>query len=194
MTIHLLRAVQLLCVSIVCTACLSEIKLPVEESEKLMLLRAGDLAPYGYELEGIERYESFTKTRLSDGSYELEYEFETPDSEEEHPLFLYVIVTVEKNDLDAVLSHGAERFGAMHGLRKGGIKEREVKNFYRYGDVSSFHVLEMDGQPVGNLFSARKGRRIYTLMITGMSFDDPQVWRELLQARLRQFSTYSPAS
>lgn len=167
--------------------------LPVEEQEKAMLLRAGDLVRYGYGLAATEKYESFTKTRLFDGSYEIEYEFETPESETENALYLYVQVTVERQASNTLLTQGAERLGVRYGLRKGGVKEREIKDFYRYGDASAFYILEKDGEPIGNLFTVREGGKLYTLLLSGFYFDDPQVWGKVLGPKLSQFSRYQPS-
>jgi hypothetical protein len=166
--------------------------LPVEAQEKTLVLRAGDLVPFGYGLEQTEQFETFSKTRFFDGSKEIIYEFETPDSEEENPLYLSVTMTFEKKSSDALVSHGAEKTGATAGLRIAGIKSREIENFYEYGDSSAFYVLEMDGRPVGNLFSVRDGKKIYLVIMTGMYFDDAATWKELVEDKLKKFSAYEP--
>ncbi len=166
--------------------------LPVEANEKTLVLRAGDLVPYGYGLEETGQFEKFSKTRYFDGSQEITYEFETPETEEDDPLYLNVTMTFEKKTSDALVSHGAEKTGASAGLRIAGIKSREIENFYDYGDSSEFYVLEMEGRPVGNMFSVRDGKKIYLVIMTGMYFDDAAVWKELVEDKLKKFSGYEP--
>lgn len=166
--------------------------LPVEPAEKTLVLRAGDLVAFGYGLEETEPYETFSKTRYFDGSHEITYEFETPETEDEHVLYLNVTMTFEKKTSDALVSHGAEKTGITAGLRVAGIKSREIEGFYKYGDSSTFYVLEKDGTPVGNVFSARDGKKIYLVVLTGMYFDDPAEWRALVEEKLRKFSAYTP--
>jgi len=169
-----------------------ESNLPVDAHEKSMALRAADLAPYGYGLPATEKYETFEKTRFFDGSQEVRYEFESPESEQEHVLYLNVTMTIEKSYSDAMVSQGAERIGMTYGLKSSGITQREIKDFYKYGDSSSFYVLEKNGKPIGNLYSMRDGKRIYTLVMSGYYFEEPATWKELVEEKLKKFSAYKP--
>jgi hypothetical protein len=166
--------------------------LPVGAAEKAVVLRAGDLIPYGYGLEKTEQYEKFTHIRYFDGSHELTYEYETPESEKEHALYMNVSVSVEKSTADAWSSKGTEEVAMTFGLKANGVEQREIKDFYKYGDTSSFYILEKDGNPIGNLFTVRDGKRVYVLVLSGMYFKDAAAWKELMEERLRKFSAYEP--
>lgn len=166
--------------------------LPVGAADKDVVLRAADLIPYGYGLEKTERYETFERIRYFDGSHELTYEFQTPDSEEENALYINVVVSVETSTADALTSHGAQKVGLGIGLKANGVEQREIENFYRYGDSSSFAVLEKNGHPIGNVFTARDGKRVFVLTLSGMYFDDAATFKELIEGRLRKFSAYQP--
>jgi hypothetical protein len=167
--------------------------LPVEAHEKTLVLRASDLVPFGYGLEETEQFETFSKTRFFDGSREIIYEFQTPESEADNPLYMNVTLTFEKKQSDALVSHGVERTAAAAGMRIAGIKPRKIDDFYAYGDSSAFYVLEMDGKPVGNMFSARDGKKVCLIILSGFYFDDPGAWKELVEEKLRRFSAYEPA-
>ena len=117
---------------------------------------------------------------------------QTPDSEEEHVLYLNVTITFEKNTSDARVSQGAEKVGMKYGLKAAGIEARELKDFYRFGDTSEFYLLEKDGNPVGNLFFARQGKRIYTLVMSGMYFNDAATWKDLIEEKLTRFAAHAP--
>ena len=169
-----------------------ERNLPVEATEKEMVLRAGDLVDYGYGMEKTEQFEKFGKTRFFDGSSEISYEFETPDSEEDHALYVNVTITFEKNTSDAWVSQGAEKVGMKYGLKAAGIEAREIKDFYKFGDTSEFYLLEKDGNPIGNMFFARQGKRIYTLVMSGMYFNDAATWKELIEGKLTRFAAHAP--
>src|SRR5512134_1965142 len=101
--------------AILLSACESGV--PVEEREKVLLLRAADLVPFGYGLSDTQKYETFNKTRYFDGSMDIVYEHETPDSEDENPLYLNVTVTFERKAADAVVSVGAERMALKYALK-----------------------------------------------------------------------------
>ena len=169
-----------------------ERKLPFQEADKALLLRAQELRDYGYEFNSTEKFESFTRTKAIDGSYEIEYEFQTPEGERENPLFLYVLVVVGKQKVDAQISQGAEKLVLLYGLKAEGITEEEIPNFYRYGDSSSFYLLKKEGNPVGNYFTVREGAKTYSIIISGFYFDDPEVWKEIMEPKLKHFSVYKP--
>lgn len=170
-----------------------ERKLTVQESDKTLFLRAQDLIDYGYGFQGVEKYESFTKAKVIDGSYDVEYEFETPEGERDNPLLLYVLVSVGKKKSDAQLSQGGEKIAVLYTLKAQGIEREEIPNFYRYGDSSAFYLLKKAGKPIGNYFTVREGSKTYTLILSGMYFDDPEVWKEIMEPKLKQFSVYKPA-
>lgn len=167
--------------------------LPISAADKDVVLRAADLIPYGYGLEKTEKYETFERIRYFDGSHELTYEYQTPDSEEENALYISVIVSVERSTSDALTTHGAQKVGLTIGLKSNGIEAREVKDFFAYGDSSTFSILEKDGHPIGNVFTTRDGKRVFVLTLSGMYFDDPETFKELIEGRLKKFSAYQPS-
>lgn len=169
-----------------------ERKLTVQERDKTLFLRAQDLVKYGYGFEGIEKYESFSKTKGINGSYDIEYEFKTPEGERNHPLFLYVLVTVDTKESDAIISEGATKIALLARLNTKGISEQKITDFYRRGDSSAFYVLKKGEKPIGNYFTMREGRKVYAMILTGMYFDDAEVWKELIDTKVAQLSAYSP--
>lgn len=54
------------------------------------------------------------------------------------------------------------------------------------------NILKKGGKPVGNYFTVREANKTYTLILTGMYFDDAQLWKELIEAKLKEFSVYRP--
>lgn len=191
MTTRLILLTLLVSLSVCIQGC--ERKLTVYETDKPFFLRARDLVDYGYGFQEIEKYETFSKAKAIDGSYDIEYEFETPDAEKDNRLFLYVLVTVGTKKSAAQLAQGTEKIAVLYSLKAEGIEEEEIPNFYRYGDSSAFYLLKKKGKPIGNYFTAREASRTYTVILSGMYFDDPQVWKELMEPKLKQFSVYKPA-
>jgi hypothetical protein len=167
--------------------------LPVDAADKAMLLRAADLAEFGYGLADTERFETFDKTRYFDGSFDITYEFETPDSEEDNPMYLNVTATFEKNPADALVSYGAMKTSMKFGLKANGIEARELPNAFKYGDSSELNILEKDGNPIGNLYAVRKGARVYTIVMSGLYFDDAEVWKDVVDEKLEKFAAHKPS-
>jgi len=141
----------------------------------------------------LKSMKSFTKAKVIDGSYDVEYEFETPDAEQKDPLFLYVLVSVGKKKSDAQIAQGGEKLALLYTLKAKGIEDEEIPNFYSYGDASYFYLLKKEGKPIGNYFTVREGSKTYTVVLSGMYFDDPEVWKEIMEPKLKQFSAYKPA-
>lgn len=157
--------------------------------DKAMIVRAADLKDFGWEYGDPAPHEKFTKDVAWDGSYRIDYEFETPESEVEHPLYLAVFVTVERMASNAILAQQAERIGLNIGLGGSDLTAREIEGFY---PGARFEILESGGRPVGNVFSLRKDRKVYTLLLSGFYFDDPDEWRALVDDKLRRFTAESP--
>jgi len=166
--------------------------LPISAADREVVLRAADLIPYGYGLEQTGRYETFKRIRYFDGSHELTYEYQTPESEKDNALYLNVTVSVENSASDALTSHGAEEIGLTIGLKANGVEAREIEDFYAYGDTSKFSLLENDGKPIGNIFTTRKGRRVFVMVLSGMYFEDAATFKELIEGRLEKFAAYDP--
>jgi hypothetical protein len=164
---------------------------PLSEADKNLFLRAADLASYGYQYKNADSYETFSKTRQFDGSYQLTYEFQTPDGER-RPLFIYATVSVARNASDAALAEGAEKIGMLIGLRANGVEEREVR-LPPADERSRLRVLVKGGKPIGNVFTARDGRKTYMLVLSGVYFEDAEDWNKLVEPKLQQLAGYSPA-
>jgi hypothetical protein len=183
---------MLVAISFLALAAACQRGLPVEEVDKDLMLRAADLVPFGYGLTDTQRFETFDKSRYFDGSREITYEYETPVSETDHALYLNVTVNLERRGADAVVSYGALKTAMKLGLKANGIEAEERTNFYTYGDASEFYVLENDGEPIGNLFAVRQGNRVYMLVLSGMYFDEAEVWKKVIEKKLQKFSAYDP--
>lgn len=163
----------------------------LSDADKRLFLRAADLAHYGFLYENADSYETFSKTRQLDGAYQLTYEFQTPEGER-RPLYIYASVSVARNLSDARLSEGAEKVGLLIGLRAAGAEEREVR-MQPGDDRSSLRLLVKGGKPLGNVFTARDGRKTYFLVLAGLYFEDAEDWKKLVEPKLLQLAGYSPA-
>lgn len=165
----------------------------MSEAEKGLMLRAQDFAPYGFELGDASKHESFNKTVYFDESYELEYEFKTPDGPGLDPLYLSVSVTFEQSVADARVAQGATKLGLSAGTYFEGMKLEEKKDFFKYGDESSYYVLlSKEGAPGGSYFVTREGSKVYSLLVAGVVFDDAAEWGALVTPKLQKFSAHGP--
>ena len=163
-------------------------QMAVSEAERALVLRAEDFAPFGVEVADAAAHEKFEKTVYFDGAADIDYEYDPPGGE----MYLSVTVTFEKDEGQARFSKGLENTGLKIGAGLGGLKMEEQKEFFRYGDDSSFYVLTKDGRPVGNYFVTRVGAKVYSAAVVGVYFSDPEEWAALVTPKLQQFSAHRP--
>jgi hypothetical protein len=152
-----------------------------------------DLDEFGVRYRGAEAHEKFSKRKYFDGAHELNYEFKTPESGEERPLFIFGSISLQQKTSDAMISEGAEKIGLLIGFKKEGVEEREVAGAQRFGDSSTFTVLVKDEPPIGNVFTVRDGKKTYMLVVAGVFFKDPEASSRLIGPKLKRLAAYSPA-
>jgi len=150
---------------------------PLSDVDKSLFLRPADLVRYGFQYD-------------DPGSYELKYEFK-PDKSEQRRVFIYVSVSVAQNESDAALNESAEAVGMIIGLKASGVEERELR-MKSGNDQSKLRLLVKGDKPLGNIFTARDGRKTYFLVMTGLYFDDAEDWKKLVAPKLEHFAGYSP--
>lgn len=114
-------------------------KLEVSEKDKQLFVRPNDFSSFGFNFKNLQNNEKIEKSKLFDGSYQIDYEVESPENEQNNPLALIQTVTIETKNSDATISKGADETGFAIGLKIGGIEREEVPDFYKYGDSSSFY-------------------------------------------------------
>jgi hypothetical protein len=188
--IHLER--QLAAVLLACgvAACGSE--QPVSEEDKSIFLRAEDFARLGYRYENLEAHETFSKARHFDGSHKLTYRFDSPEGEAERPLHIYITVSIERREADAMLAQKAQRAGLLVGFKSEGAEERELSGTLPYGAETRLALLVKDDSPIGNTFTFRDKEKTYLLVVSGLYFDDPELFTAMIAPKVRRFGAYSP--
>lgn len=127
----------------------------------------------------------------TDASVEISYEYD--GSETATPIYLTSTVSQAMSSRDAE----NEYFGYTAGMKVGaavsgvGLKETPRDDLLKWGDESRSTLLTSDGQPAGNYFIARKGSRIFILMVSGIYFDEPEAFQALVKPRLDRMAASS---
>ena len=166
---------------------------PLQDSDRELLVTAEDLAEYGVAIdrEGSTTHER--RIRYWDGTYELEYSFETADGSAE-PLYLDTTASFERHTGEARSTFIVLRTSLKIGLSVGGVEAVEDPDFFPFGDDRYFAFLEYEGSRVGNVLVARVGKATYSLVLSGVFFDDAELWTELVQPKLEALGHYDPAA
>ena len=160
----------------------------VTPAEKEMFVRGGEFKDLGVEVSQPERYEKFSKTKYFDGSFDIDYEFDVPEGE--NLMYIAETITIERKKSDAKLGQIAEDSGIGLALMAQGLEKVEIPDFFKYGDSSTFYSLKKDGVIVGNYFTVLEDKKVYSILITGVYVDDPETWRDLVEPKLKLFSSY----
>jgi hypothetical protein len=104
------------------------------------------------------------------------------------------MVTVKRTLQDALITQNAQEFGLKTGLKYAKVALEEKENYLPFGELSEFCVLIKNGKPIGNFFMARKGSRLYFIVLMGLYFGDRdrEAWSNLVMPKLERFSKYTP--
>ncbi len=177
----MLRVLHLALCALVLSACIAG---DVEEGDRELVVRIGQLQPYGLSLpEGFESYEKFSKHRWLDGSVVIDYEFDAP-LDLDLP-YLSVMSELHPTNDDACASYRAGNVGVPLGL--GGPELSIRDDIYEYGDESRFaYLLTLNDEPMGMYFAMCSGRTAFMLVTGGVYFEDSEQLAELLDPVLER--------
>ena len=166
---------------------------PVTGEDRAVLVDINLVAEWMEDYVPERRGEKVTKTRYIDGSYDIDYEYDIPDTEDAP--YLNCTVTVETTRSDALVSYDMLWAGEKLGLSMFSDIEIDVverNDLFRWGDHSRFAILQSGGEPFGNLLITRKGRHIFYLLLSGVYFEDRDAIGGLMHRPLSQLPAYSP--
>ena len=136
-------------------------------------IRAALVAEYYGMPELAEGKSVIIRTRYLDGSYDVDSEFENES------LAISTLYSVERKSSDALSVYGSTKV-AMSLLETDGVVLQERDELFDWGDNSSSEVMVVDGEPVGHVIIARKGKAVFSTTIGGLYIEDPAELSALL--------------
>jgi len=167
-------------------------KVALSPAEREALLDIHDLAA----LVDIPRpdpaYERVVKEVYFDGTWELEYEY-APPAETRHP-YLTCSLSSSATPADAHQAYLVLCAAGRAGVAFAGGSDDLVPlhNTFRWGDESSLWLVRINGIDAGNLFVARKDRKVFFLGIGGVGFSRREPFARLVSPTLEQVEQLSP--
>lgn len=164
---------------------------PPTEAEKRLVVTAPILAEFGVE-EVNPKCETYKITRHFDGSREIEYEYDSSkDPDADDTLLVISGAEINRTTSDAMqsfhLTVAAMKGGMMIGGR--GAKLEAAPALLPLGDQRYSAYIKNARGTAGNIFVARHGRVLHSLIITGLYFDDADDVRQLFTPILEQSTT-----
>ncbi len=165
---------------------------PPTDEERGLMVDAAAVAGLTGDFDPRPEFERLKKSRYLDGSHDIEYEYDGPSDDAP---YIQCTLTVERSLSDARTSYLATWGGAKIGPMISGEKNVAVveqSDHFRWGDESRMAILQLDGQPVGNIFVARKGMKVFHVSIAGACFEDRQSFADLVEPVLERVERYKP--
>ena len=135
---------------------------------------------YDLNIDTSSKYISTTLTHYWDGSSDLEYVYEQLEDESFDPLYYSISISKDLTISDAISNYSIalgtlKTVGNMSG--QGTI---EIDSLDLPGDNSYYAIRTSNGSPNGLFFSVRKGTTIYTLVLSGLNFEDHTLLTDLI--------------
>lgn len=138
--------------------------------------------------------ETLSKTRYIDDSFEIEYVYDLPQ-DDEAPYLSYT-VTFEPDESDASTTYVSLWGGTKVGFYVFGdvqVEVQEKNEIFRWGDESRFGLLRTGDRPFGNVFVAKKGKRVVYLLVSGIYFNDSESFSDFLTPYLEKLDAFPVA-
>jgi hypothetical protein len=156
------------------------------DSEKAVLVGAGDFVKYGFALgPSYGKYERYMKISFSSGNFLLQYIYQPPAEEEGSIKYITETLRVQDKPLrtagnDAMMESTVKTvFSAQK------ITLREEKMTFRYGARNKlFTIINEAGDSAGSYISIGDDRLECTFMIIGVLVDREDVLEELFRDKL----------
>ena len=153
------------------------IPLSISEEEKGLLISVEDFQDY--DLSYLAEIGEYDKVAYTDGSIEIEYEYDSFEIEKVDQLMIMSSINFEKNVAEAKQSFRNFILAYKGGAYFGDSKVEEQENFIDLGD-----------EIFANIIQIRRGDKIYVFMIAGPYFEDPDLVEELLDPKLALMEEY----
>jgi hypothetical protein len=171
------------------TAFVRGLERPVRDEDRAVLVTLAELKPWlDQPPPGTERLRHSRRV----GSREILYEFRSAPGS---PRGLYVncTVTIESSLAAAQVGYRVISTGVTLGLKVAGgdVRIETESEGFGWGDESSSSTLLRGGDAIGHVFSARKGERLFSLVVAGVAFKQG-VPAQLLQPVLSRLEAYPP--
>ena len=157
-----------------------------------VITNVDELSDYYPELN-LDRNGNYEKAYLSnyfDGTKELVYEYELLDSENYDPLFYSITIETTNRIKDAKDSFRLTKSALKTGNRIGSMRLEEVE-IELPGDENYYAIRTLNGAPSGLLYISRRGRNVYSLIVSGIYSDDHSIITDLINPEISSLDQFS---
>ena len=160
---------------------------PPSDEQKRLVLNAQSFTPFDIRLD--PRCNRLLARRNLDRTREIEFEHDCEGSEVYVSSVAEISPTVRDARESFLISVGAYKAGVAIG--SGELHPRD--DLLTVGEQHYAGIIRNEGDPIGNVFIAREGRVLHTLLITGIYFDEPAAVRDLFHPLLEESRRQFPS-
>jgi hypothetical protein len=166
----------------------------VGPAEKAVVLTAADIVPYYPGTLVVDpKRETWDFQRDFDGSYELEYRYESPDGDA-NVLMVDTIAYYEVSASDAAWVYTGGGVGMSLVDGSDGVTFVETPGLLTWGDEHQCKTMTVDGTSGGTMCRARKGQHVYVVVVGGLAFTEPGSMDALLAGPLAAIEAWTPTA
>ena len=136
-------------------------------SDRERVVTVEDLELFEYDVSSGN--ETVVRTRYIDWTSDVEYEYEDDEG-----LYVYCLSSHEHTVRDARGVYLGDMAGASLMARtfEDGVELVERRGLFSWGDQQQAQVLTVDGVDAGYVVTARKGKFVFSVILTGVVFDE----------------------
>ncbi|WP_066629587.1 hypothetical protein [Labilibacter marinus] len=162
----------------------------IDPSKHPIITRVSELAEYfNLNIDCSEQLEETSITKFFDGSKSIDYSYELLDSEEYLPLVYSITIDIERTIKDAKETYTIGKGALAIGGKISGQGAIEIDSLNLQGDDTYYALRTYGDEPNGHFYMLRKGRRVYTLIISGVYTSDHSLLTELILPKVEKLET-----
>ncbi len=164
----------------------------VDISKYPMITTAKELMDfYDLRLDTLGAHEESKIINYFDGSSELEYTYDFIDTENYDPLYYSITIEKERTIKDAIEMYTIGKGAVSLVINTGDEDSEEITEVELPGDQNYYAVRTFDGEPHGLYFTMRKGKVVYTLIMSGLYSEDHSVLYDLIFPEIENLENFS---
>ena len=159
-------------------------QVPLTPLDQAVLITPDEIGEYFEDWKPIRGITQTTKTQYRDGTFDVEMAY-TPQPEDEPHIHSVISHTINIKEAIGVF-HANWFMMSRHDDPEDILRERN--DLFSAGDASRLGFMEVDGETVGMIIIARKGRNVISFSMNGLFIDNPEILRLLFD--LSQLADY----
>lgn len=156
-----------------------------------IITTAADLNNYydGLNLDLSGKSETASITNYFDGSSDITYEYENTENPKYDPLYFSITVDVGLTEKDARETYVISKLALIEVGELVDFENEEIEIDLGHDDTY-YSLRSYEGELNGHLFVTRKGKNVYSMIISGLYSDDHSLLYDLIVPAIRDLENF----